>query len=227
MIVVDDGAAPRRVLPRETRLVSASGVARVRPRGQRGRGRRRTATCCSSSTTTCGWRSRRSGCCARRCCPRDGVFAVAPTIRSPLARCGDEGGKSAVRERRADRDRRSAVDGAASDLLPGRLLLSLPACGLPRSRRLRRRLYAPFFWEDVDLGYRAWRRGLASVHVPDAVCHHEGSATIGLRPISERLDGLVPELGPVPPSQRAGPPASARPASGPGPPTRSSTAVRP
>jgi GT2 family glycosyltransferase len=48
-------------------------------------------------------------------------------------------------------------------------------------------VYAPFYWEDVDLGYRAWRRGLASLHVPSAVCHHEGSATIGERSMEERL----------------------------------------
>jgi GT2 family glycosyltransferase len=39
-------------------------------------------------------------------------------------------------------------------------------------------IYAPFFWEDVDLGYRGWRRGLRVLHVPEAVCHHEGSATL-------------------------------------------------
>ena len=68
-------------------------------------------------------------------------------------------------------------------------------------------VFAPFFWEDVDLGYRAWRRGLASVHDPRAVCHHEGSATIGQRPMSERLASLVSQLGPLPPPQRAGPAA--------------------
>jgi GT2 family glycosyltransferase len=38
--------------------------------------------------------------------------------------------------------------------------------------------FAPFLWEDVDLSYRAWRRGRRIVHVPAAVCHHEGSATL-------------------------------------------------
>ena len=39
-------------------------------------------------------------------------------------------------------------------------------------------VFAPFLWEDVDLCYRAWRQGLRVVHAPEAVCHHEGSATL-------------------------------------------------
>ena len=42
-------------------------------------------------------------------------------------------------------------------------------------------IYHPFYWEDVDLGWRAWRRGWGSLHVPDAVVHHAGGATIGGR----------------------------------------------
>lgn len=38
-------------------------------------------------------------------------------------------------------------------------------------------LYAPFYWEDVDLGYRAWKAGYQILWVPDARCshHHESS----------------------------------------------------
>lgn len=38
-------------------------------------------------------------------------------------------------------------------------------------------LYAPFYWEDVDLGYRAWKAGYQILWVPDARCshHHEKS----------------------------------------------------
>ena len=41
--------------------------------------------------------------------------------------------------------------------------------------------YHPFYWEDVDVGWRARRRGWGSVHVPASVVHHEGGATIGRR----------------------------------------------
>jgi GT2 family glycosyltransferase len=114
-----------------------------------------------------------------------GVFAVSPAIRSPLARCGDEGGKAAVH--RAGLIEIEEV--TASEVHP--TLYPVGCCYLC-SRAVFVELegyddvYAPFFWEDVDLGYRAWRRGLASLHVPAAVCHHEGSATLGTRPFAER-----------------------------------------
>ena len=116
----------------------------------------------------------------------EGVFAVVPRIVSPLSRCGDEGGKSATLRAGLVEIEEAPSSETHPTLLPGRLLLPLP-----RRRFLELGgyddVYAPFFWEDVDLGYRAWRRGLASLHVPSAVCHHEGSATIGERPMDERL----------------------------------------
>lgn len=39
-------------------------------------------------------------------------------------------------------------------------------------------LYAPFYWEDVDLSYRAWKRGWRVVYTPASVVHHEHRATI-------------------------------------------------
>jgi GT2 family glycosyltransferase len=117
---------------------------------------------------------------------RAGVFAVAPTIRSPLARCGDEGGKSAVLRAGLIEIEEAPSTEAHPTLYP------VGCCYLCRRGAFQDLggyddLYAPFFWEDVDLGYRAWRRGLASWHVPAAVCHHEGSATIGQYPMAERL----------------------------------------
>ncbi len=38
-------------------------------------------------------------------------------------------------------------------------------------------LYEPFYWEDVDLSYRAWKRGLKILYEPNAVCRHYQSAT--------------------------------------------------
>ena len=42
-------------------------------------------------------------------------------------------------------------------------------------------IFHPFYWEDVDLGWRAHRRGWGSLHVPASVVHHQGGATIGVR----------------------------------------------
>ena len=114
------------------------------------------------------------------------VFAVAPAILSPLARCGDEGGK-------AGRVRAGLIEIDEAPSAAAQPTLCPVGCCYLCPRQTFQDLggyddvYAPFFFEDVDLGYRAWRRGLASWHVPAAVCHHEGSATIGQRPKAERL----------------------------------------
>jgi GT2 family glycosyltransferase len=43
-------------------------------------------------------------------------------------------------------------------------------------------LYYPAYWEDVDLGYRAWKRGLASLCQPASVVYHLGSASMEADP---------------------------------------------
>lgn len=40
-------------------------------------------------------------------------------------------------------------------------------------------LYAPFYWEDIDLSYRAWKRGYKVLWEPKAVVHHKHEGTIG------------------------------------------------
>jgi GT2 family glycosyltransferase len=122
----------------------------------------------------------------REALPADGVFAVAPRIVSPLVRCGDEGGKTAT----FTSGLLEIEEAPASKTHP--TLYPVGCCYLCRKATFLSLggyddVYAPFYWEDVDLGYRAWRRGLASFHVPSAVCHHEGSATIGERSMDERL----------------------------------------
>ncbi len=42
-------------------------------------------------------------------------------------------------------------------------------------------LFAPFYWEDVDLPWRARKRGLRILHAPASVVTHEHGATIGAR----------------------------------------------
>lgn len=39
-------------------------------------------------------------------------------------------------------------------------------------------LYSPYLFEDVDLSYRAWKRGWRSIYDPRATVHHQSSATI-------------------------------------------------
>jgi len=42
-------------------------------------------------------------------------------------------------------------------------------------------MYRPFYVEDVDVSYRAWRRGWKTVYQPKSVVHHKHRATIGTR----------------------------------------------
>jgi GT2 family glycosyltransferase len=118
--------------------------------------------------------------------PADDLFAVVPAILSPLAACGDEGGKTG-------RWSSGLIEiGEVVNDTPRPTFYAVGCCFLcPRTHWQALGgyddVYAPYFWEDVDLGYRAWRRGLRIVHVPDAVCHHEGSATIAAqRTLEER-----------------------------------------
>jgi GT2 family glycosyltransferase len=52
-------------------------------------------------------------------------------------------------------------------------------------------LFAPFYMEDVDLCWRAWRAGLRVVHVPDAVVEHLGQATIHGRAGRSRAQAAI------------------------------------
>jgi GT2 family glycosyltransferase len=40
------------------------------------------------------------------------------------------------------------------------------------------RAYSPFYWEDVELSWRAWRRGWTLLFEPRSRVHHKGHATI-------------------------------------------------
>jgi GT2 family glycosyltransferase len=40
-------------------------------------------------------------------------------------------------------------------------------------------LYAPFYWEDVELSYRAWKRGWRVLFEPESRVRHQVSSTIG------------------------------------------------
>lgn len=40
-------------------------------------------------------------------------------------------------------------------------------------------IYKPFYWEDIDLGYRAWKKGYKVLWEPKAIVHHQHEAIIG------------------------------------------------
>lgn len=39
-------------------------------------------------------------------------------------------------------------------------------------------LYEPFYWEDVDMGYRAWKRGWQILWAPDCHCVHDHQKSV-------------------------------------------------
>lgn len=39
-------------------------------------------------------------------------------------------------------------------------------------------VYSPFYWEDIDLSYRAWKRGYKVLWEPRAIVHHKHEETI-------------------------------------------------
>lgn len=41
------------------------------------------------------------------------------------------------------------------------------------------KIYYPFYWEDLDLSYRAWKRGYKILWEPKSIVHHQHEGTIG------------------------------------------------
>jgi GT2 family glycosyltransferase len=105
------------------------------------------------------------------------VFAVVPRIESPLAACGDEGGKTGSFAAGLLEVLETSADAPHPTLYPVGCCVLCARDGFLELGGYDP-AYAPFFWEDVELGYRAWRRGLSVLHVPSASCRHIGSATL-------------------------------------------------
>lgn len=52
-------------------------------------------------------------------------------------------------------------------------------------------LFHPFYVEDADLSYNAWKRGWKVLYQPQAVVHHEHRGTIGRRFSPGRIDAIL------------------------------------
>ncbi len=51
-------------------------------------------------------------------------------------------------------------------------------------------IFAPFYWEDVDLSYRAWKKGYKVLWEPQSIVHHQHETTIGSK-FSQRYVDLI------------------------------------
>ncbi len=56
-------------------------------------------------------------------------------------------------------------------------------------------LFAPFYFEDTDLGYMAWKRGWKVLYQPRSVVHHEHRGTIGKTFGEDYIQGVVKRNG--------------------------------
>lgn len=52
-------------------------------------------------------------------------------------------------------------------------------------------LYEPFYLEDADLGYMAWKRGWKTLYQPRSVVYHEHRGTIGKRFSRDQIDAVL------------------------------------
>lgn len=105
------------------------------------------------------------------------VFAVSP--RTVIPRLGDldEGAKIVFwHHGLMYTDQRQGVDSVAP-------ILCATGCAAVYRRNMLEDLggfdevYSPFYWEDVDLGYRAWKRGWKSLYQPESLVYHQHSTT--------------------------------------------------
>lgn len=53
------------------------------------------------------------------------------------------------------------------------------------------RLYSPFYWEDIDLSYRAWKKGYEVFFDPAVVVEHHHESTIGSYFTKEQINKIA------------------------------------
>lgn len=54
-------------------------------------------------------------------------------------------------------------------------------------------LFAPFYWEDVDIGYRAWKRGYKILWEPTAIVEHKHESVINPTNFQKKYMDMVKE----------------------------------
>jgi len=106
------------------------------------------------------------------------VFAVSPRIIVPGLGNLDEGAKTGFwRHGMFYTDQRQGLSGVTP-------ILYTSGCAAVYRRSMLLELggfdevYSPFYWEDCDLGYRAWKRGWKSLYQPAGVVNHQHAASI-------------------------------------------------
>jgi len=112
----------------------------------------------------------------------ESVFAVSPRILLPSRGNMDEAAKTGFwHHGMFYMDQRQGV----ADVTP--ILYATGAAAVYRRSMLQSlggfdEAYSPFYWEDADLGYRAWKRGWKTLYQPASLVHHALSESISKMP---------------------------------------------
>ena len=108
----------------------------------------------------------------------ESLFAVSPRILLPNRGDADEGAKTGFwRHGMFYVDQRQGVP----EVSP---ILYATGCAAVYRRSMLEELggfdeaYSPFYWEDADLGYRAWKRGWKTVYQPASAVVHRHAASV-------------------------------------------------
>ena len=111
---------------------------------------------------------------------QDDVFAVTPRI--VVERDGkNQGSVSGAFRRGFIKGAFARTDEGSS---AGEILYAIGACVAYDAEKFRSlggysEIYTPYLFEDVDIAYRAWKRGWKCLHEPDATAWHFSNATLG------------------------------------------------
>ena len=89
---------------------------------------------------------------------------------------------------------RHRIDPAVTDLFPC-FYGGGGSCAFDRHKFLElggfERILEPFYFEDTDLGYMAWKRGWKVLYQPSSVVYHEHRGTIGKRFREEQIQSVL------------------------------------
>lgn len=117
---------------------------------------------------------------------RQGSFAAVPRVALDGDEERVESWVEVVLDDGIARARQPALEGSSAGPLPAAVAFPVGGAFLFETRVFRDLggfdpLFAPFYLEDMDLGWRAWTRGLATRLVADSRVDHHHRGTIGAR----------------------------------------------
>jgi GT2 family glycosyltransferase/glycosyltransferase involved in cell wall biosynthesis len=124
-----------------------------------------------------------------------GVFAISCQIFfSDPTKIREETGLTQARWQDGTLRVRHRIDDAVRDLFPC-FYGGGGSCAFDRSKFLELggfdEILAPFYLEDTDLGYMAWKRGWKVLYQPRSVVFHEHQGTIGKKFTHHQIQGVL------------------------------------